>query len=109
MAISVPQQPTPIQQAEEFLASSPIDAWLVYDYHRMNPTLAELVSTSGFLTRPAFLLIHPGEEPVMLVSAVDAGQVFTEGISVQSYVGLQQVHTKLAALLAPLRIVALLR
>jgi len=107
MHISVPQQPSPIQQAEEFLESSPIDAWLVYDYHRMNPALAELVSTSGFLTRPAFLLIHPGDEPVMLVSAVDAGQIFSEGISIQSYVGLQEVHAKLAALLAPLRIVAM--
>ena len=101
------EQSTPIQQAEAFLLSSAIDAWLVYDYQGMNPALADLVRTSGFLTRPVFLLIHPGDEPVMLVSAVDAGQVHTAGLSVQPYVGLQDVHAKLGTLVAPLRTVAM--
>lgn len=103
----MPEQPTPIQQAEEFLRASEIDAWLVYDYQGMNPAFADLVRTSGFLTRPAFLLIHPGDAPVLLVGAVDAGQIADGSVSVQSYVSLVDVHAKLGSLLAPLRTVAM--
>jgi Xaa-Pro dipeptidase len=102
-----PGQLTPIQQAEEFLQASSIDAWLVYDYQGMNPVLADLVRTSGFLTRPVFLLIHPGDVPVLLVSAVDVGQIADDGVSVQPYVSLVDVHAKLGALLAPLATVAM--
>jgi Xaa-Pro aminopeptidase len=73
----------------------------------MNPALADLVRTSGFLTRPAFLLIHPGDVPVLLVGAVDAGQIADDGVSVQPYVSLVDVHAKLGALLAPLTSVAM--
>ncbi|MDA0798232.1 MAG: M24 family metallopeptidase [Chloroflexi bacterium] len=102
-----PEQLTPIEQAEQFLQASSIDAWLVYDYQGMNPALADLVRTSGFLTRPAFLLIHPGDVPVLLVGAVDAGQIADDGVSVQPYVSLVDVHAKLGALLAPLATVAM--
>jgi len=102
-----PGQLTPIQQAAEFLQASSIDAWLVYDYQGMNPVLADLVRTSGFLTRPVFLLIHPGDVPVLLVSAVDVGQIADDGVSVQPYVSLVDVHAKLGALLAPLATVAM--
>lgn len=101
------EQQTPIQQAEEFLQASSIDAWLVYDYQGMNPAFADLVRTSGFLTRPAFLLIHPGDVPVLLVGAVDAGQIADATVSVQPYVSLVDVHTKLGSLLAPLKTVAM--
>jgi Xaa-Pro dipeptidase len=100
-------QQTPIGQAEDFLQASSIDAWLVYDYQGMNPTLADLVRTSGFLTRPTFLLIHPGDVPVLLVGAVDAGQIDDAEVSVQPYVSLVDVHAKLRSLLGPLRTVAM--
>jgi Xaa-Pro dipeptidase len=100
-------QQSPIQQAEDFLQESSIDAWLVYDYQGMNPAFADLVRTSGFLTRPAFLLIHPGDVPVLLVGAVDAGQVADAGVSVQPYVSLVDVHAKLGSLLGPLKTVAM--
>lgn len=103
----MPDSLTPIQQAEEFLQASAIDAWLVYDYQGMNPAFADLVRTSGFLTRPAFLLIHPGDAPVLLVGAVDAGQIDDAGVSVRPYVSLVDVHAKLGALLGPLSTVAM--
>jgi Xaa-Pro dipeptidase len=100
-------QQTSIQQAEEFLQASEIDAWLVYDYQGMNPTFADLVRTSGFLTRPAFLLIHPGDRPTLLVSAVDAGQIEDDRLAIQPYIGLDDVHAGLGKLLTPLARVAM--
>ena len=102
-----PQALTPIQQAEEFLQASNIDAWLVYDYQGNNPAFADLVRTSGFLTRPVFLLIHPGDVPTLLISAVDAGQIQPESLAIRPYIGLDDVHSQLAALLAPLVTVAM--
>ena len=65
----------PVQQAQEYLAASSIDAWLVYDYQGMNPALGDVLQTSDFMTRPAFLLVRPEGRPTLLVSVVDVGQV----------------------------------
>ena len=99
---------TPIEQAQEFLASSDLDGWLVYDYQGMNPALADLTGLTGFLTRPVFLLVLPAGSPVLLISAVDAGHVGTEsGVDLDVYVGLDDVHRKLGERLKPLRRVAM--
>ena len=102
---------TPIEQAQEFLATSSMDAWLVYDYQGMNPALADVLETSGFMTRPVFLLVRPEGRPTLLVSAVDRGQVLNPdvgaGVDVRSYVGLADVHRVLGLALAGLRTVAM--
>ena len=103
----MPGQLSPIEQAEAFLQTSTIDAWLVSDYQGMNPVFADLVRTSGFLTRPVFLLIQPGVKPIMLLSAVDAGQVPSTGLSIQTYISLQDVHDKLESFLSPLQTIAM--
>jgi Xaa-Pro aminopeptidase len=102
---------TPIEQAQEFLATSSMDAWLVYDYQGMNPALADVLETSGFMTRPVFLLVRPEGRPTLLVSAVDRGQVLNPdvgaGVDVRPYVGLADVHRLLGLALAGLRTVAM--
>ena len=101
------ERQTHLEQAQEFLAASTTDAWLVYDYQSMNPTLADLTGISGFLTRPVFLLVRPGERPVLLVSAVDAGQVRNRDVDLDVYVGLDDVHRRLGEHLSGLRTVAM--
>jgi Xaa-Pro aminopeptidase len=99
--------PTPIEQAQEFLASSDLDGWLVYDYQGMNPAFADLTGLTGFLTRPIFLLVLPAGRPVLLISAVDAGQVGSGAFELDIYVGLDDVHRRLSERLAPLSRVAM--
>jgi len=99
--------PTPIEQAQEFLASSDLDGWLVYDYQGMNPAFADLTGLTGFLTRPIFLLVLPAGRPVLLISAVDAGQVGSGAFELDVCVGLDDVHRRLGERLAPLRRVAM--
>jgi len=98
---------TPIQQAQEYLATSSIDAWLVYDYQGMNPALGDVLRTSGFMTRPAFLLVRPEGRPTLLVSAVDVGQVDASEVDLRPCVGLADVHRELGVALAGLRTVAM--
>ena len=111
-------QQTPLQQANEFLThatqagSGPrLDAWLVYDYQGTNPAFVDLMQSSGFLTRPVFLLLRPGERPVLLVSAVDAGSAASleqaSEVELVVYVGFEDAHRKLAELLRGLRTVAM--
>ena len=103
----MPTEKTPIEQAQEYLATSSMDAWLVYDYQGMNPALADVLQTSGFMTRPVFLLVRETGKPTLLVSAVDVGQVTGAAVEALPYVGLADVHRELASALAGLRMVAM--
>jgi Xaa-Pro dipeptidase len=98
---------TPLQQAQEFLQGSDIDAWLVYDYQGVNPTLADLTGLGGFLTRPVFLHVPPTGPPTLLVSAVDAGQVPPGELLTSIYVGLEDAHQSLRTLLSGDKTVAM--
>ena len=100
--------PTPIDQAQEFLAiSKEADAWLVYDYQGSNPVLADLAGPLAFVTRPVFLLVRPQGPPVMLAGAVDVGGLRDANAEVRPYVGLADVHRQLTELLAPYQRVAM--
>ena len=106
-AEQAPIEQTPVQQAQEYLAASSIDAWLVYDYQGMNPTLGDVLQTSEFMTRPAFLLVRPEGRPTLLVSVVDVGQVDASEVDLRPCVGLREVHRELEVALAGLRTVAM--
>ena len=103
---------TPIAQAQQYLTAHPADAdaWLVYDYAGMNPTLDEVLGTheDSFFTRPVFLLIPASGTPTLLVSAVDAGQVSSRSdITIETYRGRGDAHRILEALLHGFRHVAM--
>ncbi|MBM3939459.1 MAG: aminopeptidase P family protein [SAR202 cluster bacterium] len=99
---------TPLRQAQEFLvASDAMDAWLVYDYQGMNPAFADLVGATGFLTRPVFLLVPPAGRPVLLHAGVDGGRIDVPEVDARRYVGLDDCHRQLRALLRPYRRLAM--
>lgn len=97
----------PIELAQEFLRQSTIDAWLVYDYQGMNPALADVLGVEGFFTRPIFLLVPPTEKPTLLVSAVDAGQLDRADLDAHVYLGREDAHLELGAMLKGMRNVAM--
>ena len=102
-----PPEPSPIEQAQEFLASSDLDAWLVYDYQGSNPALADLTGIEGHFTRPVFLLVPPDGSPSLFVSAVDAGQVHSDAPLLAVYRGLEDIHALLRTALRPFGRVAM--
>ncbi|MCH7996410.1 MAG: aminopeptidase P family protein [Chloroflexi bacterium] len=71
---------TSVKDAQEFLARSDIDAWLIYDYRGMNPTLARVTGPLADMTRPCFYLVPREGEPTFLAHYVDAGRVEASGL-----------------------------
>ncbi len=100
-------QPSPIEQAQEFLRAGNLDAWLVYDHRGMNPALADIVSLDGYFTRPVFLLLPPDGAPTLFASAVDAGQFRSNDAALSVYRGRDDLHAMLRKALRPFRRVAM--
>jgi Xaa-Pro dipeptidase len=102
---------TPIEQAQEYLSTlsggTALDGWLVYDYQGMNPAFGDLTGMRGHVTRPVFLFVRPGDAPVLMVSAVDAGQVHDPTLDVRPYVGLEDAHRLLGSVLPSGGVVAM--
>ena len=98
---------SPIHEAQDFLRTSTIDAWLVYDYQGMNPALADVLGVDGFLTRPIFLLVPPTAKPTLLISAVDAGQLARTDLDAHIYQGREDAHRQLSVMLKGMSNVAM--
>jgi Xaa-Pro dipeptidase len=98
---------TVIEQAREYMSLNPVDGWLIYDFHGMNPAFSEVVGSTNNLTRPVFALVLPDGDPVLLAHAVDVGRFDLVGWKIQGYSGQSDLRSSLAALLAPLSILAM--
>ena len=65
-----------ILQAQEYMAGSDVDCWLVYDYRGMNPFFAQVMGPVSMITRPAMLYVPREGSPVLLTHHVDSGRFF---------------------------------
>lgn len=83
------------------MSANKIDAWLVYDYEGMNPTLETITHPLINVTRPAFALVPNSGTPIILVHSVDAGRFNLPGWSVVSYQGHVDLLGKLRHLISP--------
>ncbi|PYQ11388.1 MAG: hypothetical protein DMH00_08430 [Acidobacteria bacterium] len=96
-------------EIQKALAASEMDAWLLFDFHGMNPIAARVAGLSGghMITRRWFGLIPSSGEPVWLHSAIEA-HVFSElpGRKV-AYVGWRQLEEYLRGLIQGHRRVAM--
>ena len=96
-------------EIQKALVASEMDAWLLFDFHGMNPIAARVAGLSGghMITRRWFGLIPSSGEPVWLHSAIEA-HVFSElpGRKV-AYVGWRQLEEYLRGLIQGHRRVAM--
>ena len=67
-----------LSQAQEYMAQSDVDGWLVYDYRGMNPFFAQVMGPVSMITRPAMLYVPRQGEVVLLTHHVDSGR-FSQG------------------------------
>ena len=96
-----------VQQAQEFLQRHGPDAWLVYDYQRVNPVFSQTVGEVSMVTRPAFLLIPPEGRPQLLAHHVDLGRFDHVDAEVIPFSSRAEMLARLTALLASCRSVAM--
>lgn len=93
---------------QECLVQFGLDGWLLYDFRGSNPLFARLLGSdvSGRLvTRRRFLWIPRQGDPALLVHAIEA-QSHRWPWSMSSYADRQSLVSKLAAIVAPARRVA---
>ena len=76
---------TMLQDAQEFLRSEDLPAWLIYDYLGCNPVLAQVATPSGHVTRPVFLLVPADGSARLLTHHVDAGKFAGAGVETVVY------------------------
>ena len=89
-----------LSQAQEAVAASLMDGWLVYDFRHSNPLLWQLLGASLHSTRRVFLWLPREGTPSLLVHQVDAGHFPHNGLEVCSYRDGDDLLRQLRSLLA---------
>ena len=76
-----------LAEAQEFIRQKGLDGWLVYDFKGSNPVLKRVLggSEERMLTRRVFYWIPAEGRPVLVGSAIDAGQFRGLDVSIRSY------------------------
>ena len=78
-------------QAQQYMAQSGMDGWLLYDYRQSNPFLSLVLGPLLMVTRPAFVFVPVRGEALLLVHHVDLGRFSHLGHRIIEYTG----HTSL--------------
>ena len=73
------------QAAQDFLSSSGVPGWLVYDYRSSNPVFWQVIASSGHVTRPCYFFLPASGTPRLLVHHVDAGKFAQSGVETVVY------------------------
>ena len=95
------------QAAQDFLTSTGIPGWLVYDYRGANPVFWQVISSSGHVTRPCYLFLPASGAPSLLVHHVDAGKFAEAGVETVVYSSRDSMLESLRSLLSGVQRVAM--
>jgi len=93
-----------ISLIQSYLNASNLDAWLIYDYHNINPVFGEVLGPHH-ATRRTFLMVPADGEPVLLLHYVDVGQF--DDIQTSVYLDRTEMKEALQQMLSGRRRVAL--
>ena len=96
-----------IHDAQAFLLSENLPAWLIYDYLGCNPILGQVASPSGHVTRPVFLYLPASGAPRLLTHHVDAGKFADSGVDLVVYSSRAALESALTGILAAASCVAM--
>jgi Xaa-Pro aminopeptidase len=96
-----------LTRAQEALRQENLDCWLVYDFQRTNPIMAQILSDHRFVSRRLYLIIPAQGEPVILGSKIDNDAIQTSPYRAEFYVSWQEMTRKLAELLSDFKIIGL--
>ena len=97
-----------LPQFQEFLARQSLDAWLLYDFHELNPFARQLLPLDeGVFTRRWFYLLPAKGTPQALVHRIE--EHYFQGLpgELLLYSGWQELEDALAGLLAGYKRVAM--
>ena len=84
-----------------------LPGWLVHDYRQSNPIFRQLITPSGHVTRPCFLLVPVSDSPELLIHHVDAGKFTGLGVGLRVYRNRQEMLESLGLMLSNMDRVAM--
>ena len=96
-----------LESAQSFLSENNISGWLLYDYLKSNPIFHKLVTTTGHVTRPVYLLIKPNAQPSLIVHHVDISKFINENLDIKPYSNRTNMITQLEENLKDMQILAM--
>jgi Xaa-Pro dipeptidase len=97
----------PLHDAQSFMLSAGIDAWLVHDFRSSNPILNALLPGRRFLTRRVDLVIPARGDPTLIVSRIDESNFTGVDIPIRRYMTWREYHAAITETLRGLRRVAM--
>ena len=98
---------TSITDAQAFMRQRRIPAWLLYDYHSVNPVMWRLLGHVAHITRPSWCLVPRDGQPQLLVHHVDAGKFEPLGLPMHVFSSRAQQVALLRKLLHGISTVAM--
>ena len=96
-----------LSQAQEYMAESDVDGWLLYDYRGMNPFFAQVMGRLSMVTRPVFLFVPANGGAVLLTHHVDGGRFSGLDERIVEYTGRDSLLMSLGEVLKGSRRVAM--
>ncbi len=63
-----------LSEIQKVLADSPIDGWLIFDFHGLNPVAGGVIGLEGMGTRRIFAFIPKTGSPVAISHAIEQGR-----------------------------------
>ena len=85
--------------ARDYMASSGLSGWLIYDYRGMNPVLQDTLGPLPNVTRPCWVWVPVVGEARVLASFVDQGRFGHLQIDVTLFVNRHDMTAKLESLI----------
>ena len=96
-----------LSQAQEYMAQSGVDGWLLYEYRGMNPFFSQVTGRLSMITRPVFLFVPANGEAVLLTHHVDGGRFSGLEERIVEYTGRDSLLMSLGEVLKGSRRVAM--
>ena len=96
-----------LSQAQEYMAQSGVDGWLLYEYRGMNPFFSQVMGRLCMVTCPVFLFVPANGEAVLLMHHVDGGRFSGLEEQIVEYTGRDSLLMSLGEVLKGSRRVAM--
>ena len=96
-----------LSQAQEYMAQSGVDGWLLYEYRGINPFFSQVMGRLSMVTRPVFLFVPANGGAVLLTHHVDGGRFSGLDERIVEYTGRDSLLMRLGEVLKGSRRVAM--
>lgn len=100
MSVAATLTPAVIARIRAMLVELKLDAWLLFDFHGLNPVSTRVLGLGGLATRRLFVVIPAVGTPVAIAHKIEAGRVEGFPGDVRTYAAWRELEAELAKALS---------